>query len=265
MTVSAVRRTALITGASGGFGADFAKLFAQDGYDLVLIARSGEKLRQLAQELETKHTIRATVMTQDLSHPAAPQQVFEALQQAGIQVDVLVNNAGFANYGLFHELDVEKEMELVQLNVATLVHLTRLLLPGMVERKNGRILNVASTAAFQPGPLMANYYASKAYVLSFSEAIANELEGSGVTVTALCPGPTRTGFQARAAMQDSKLVQGGLMDSMTVVKQGYDGLMAGKTLVVPGISNWVGTVLPRFVPRKMATRFVRNLQERRGH
>ncbi len=180
-------------------------------------------------------------------------------------MDVLVNNAGFASYGLFHELDMNKELELVQLNVKTLVHLTRLFLPGMEKRGRGRVLNVASTAAFQPGPLMANYYASKAYVLSFSEALANEMEGTGVTVTCLCPGPTRTGFQDRAAMQESKLVQGGLMDSMAVAKQGYAGLMAGQTIVVPGLQNWIGTLLPRFVPRKLATQLVRNLQERRRH
>lgn len=263
--MSTTRPTALITGASGGFGADFAQLFAQDGHDLVLTARSEGKLKQLAQELESQYGIRALVIAQDLTDAAAPQHIFEQLQTAGVQVDVLVNNAGFASYGLFHELDMNREMELVQLNVKTLVHLTRLFLPGMVQRGRGRVLNVASTAAFQPGPLMANYYASKAYVLSFSEALANELEGTGVTVTCLCPGPTRTGFQDRAAMQESKLVQGGLMDSMTVAKQGYAGLMAGKTIVVPGFQNWIGTLLPRFVPRQIATRLVRSLQERRGH
>lgn len=263
--MSTIRPTALITGASGGFGADFARLFAQDGYDLVLIARSEGKLKQLAQELVSQHGIRALVIAQDLTAAAAPQQIFDQLQTAGVQVDVLINNAGFASYGLFHELDMNKELELVQLNVKTLVHLTRLFLPGMVQRGRGRVLNVASTAAFQPGPLMANYYASKAYVLSFSEALANELEGTGVTTTCLCPGPTRTGFQDRAAMQESKLVQGGLMDSMTVARQGYAGLVAGKTIIVPGFQNWIGTFLPRFVPRKMATRLVRNLQERRGH
>lgn len=263
--MSTIRPTALITGASGGFGADFARLFAQDGYDLVLIARSEGKLKQLAQELVSQHGIRALVIAQDLTAAAAPQQIFDQLQTAGVQVEVLINNAGFASYGLFHELDMNKELELVQLNVKTLVHLTRLFLPGMVQRGRGRVLNVASTAAFQPGPLMANYYASKAYVLSFSEALANELEGTGVTTTCLCPGPTRTGFQDRAAMQESKLVQGGLMDSMTVARQGYAGLVAGKTIIVPGFQNWIGTFLPRFVPRKMATRLVRNLQERRGH
>lgn len=263
--MSTIRPTALITGASGGFGADFARLFAQDGYDLVLIARSEGKLKQLAQELVSQHGIRALVIAQDLTAAAAPQQIFDQLQTAGVHVEVLINNAGFASYGLFHELDMNKELELVQLNVKTLVHLTRLFLPGMVQRGRGRVLNVASTAAFQPGPLMANYYASKAYVLSFSEALANELEGTGVTTTCLCPGPTRTGFQDRAAMQESKLVQGGLMDSMTVARQGYAGLVAGKTIIVPGFQNWIGTFLPRFVPRKMATRLVRNLQERRGH
>jgi len=258
-------KTALITGASGGIGYDLAKEFASHGYNVVLVARSKEKLEQLAQELRTTYGIQATVLTQDLGAPAAPQQIFDQLTQAGITVDVLVNNAGFASYGFFHEADTQKELDMIQLNVMALVYLTRLFLPGMVARRSGKILNVASTAAFQPGPLMAVYYATKAFVLSFSEAIANELKDSGVTVTALCPGPTESGFQARAAMEDSKLVQSGLMDSMTVAQAGYEGLMQGKTVVIPGLFNKVGAVAPRFVPRKMVTQVVRNMQERRSH
>lgn len=258
-------KTALITGASGGIGYDLAKEFASHGYHVVLLARSKEKLEQLAQELSKAYGIQATVLAQDLGAPAAPQQIFEQLEKAGITIDVLVNNAGFASYGFFHELDMQKELEMIQLNVMALVHLTRLFLPGMVARQSGKILNIASTAAFQPGPLMAVYYATKAFVLSFSEAIANELENTGVTVTALCPGPTESGFQARAAMEDSKLVQSGLMDSATVAKAGYEGLMQGKTVVIPGLFNKVGALAPRFVPRSMATRVVRNMQARRGH
>ncbi|MFN8488873.1 MAG: SDR family oxidoreductase [Caldilineaceae bacterium] len=260
-----LNQTALITGASGGIGYDLAKEFARHGYHLVLVARSKEKLNQLAQELTAAHGIQATVLTQDLGVSGAPQQIFDQIEKAGITIDALVNNAGFASYGLFYELDMQKELDMIQLNIMALVHLTRLFLSGMVSRRNGKILNVASTAAFQPGPLMAVYYATKAFVLSFSEAIANELEGTGVTVTALCPGPTESGFQARAAMEDSKLVQSGLMDAATVAKAGYEGLIQGKTVVIPGVLNQVLALAPRFSPRKMTTRVVRNMQERRGH
>ena len=258
-------KTALITGASGGIGYDLAKEFASNGYHVVLVARSKEKLEQLAQALAAKYSVKATVIAQDLGAIGAPQEIFNQLEKAGITVDALINNAGFASYGFFHELDTQKELDMIQLNVMALVHLTRLFLPGMVQRKNGKILNVASTAAFQPGPLMAVYYATKAFVLSFSEAIANELEGTGVTVTALCPGPTESGFQARAAMQDSKLVQSGMMDSMTVAKAGYEGLTQGKTVVIPGLFNKIGALAPRFTPRKLTARVVRTMQERRGH
>ena len=258
-------KTALITGASGGIGYDLAKEFAGHGYNLVLVARSKEKLGQLAQELTAAHGIKATVLAQDLGTPDAPQEIFNQLQKDELTVDVLVNNAGFASYGFFYDLDMQKELDMIQLNVMALVHLTRLFLPGMVQRKAGKILNVASTAAFQPGPLMAVYYATKAFVLSFSEAIANELEGTGVTVTALCPGPTESGFQARAAMQDSKLVQSGLMDAATVAKAGYHGLVHNQTVVIPGLFNKIGALAPRFTPRKLAARVVRTMQERRGH
>lgn len=259
------KQTVLITGASGGIGYDFAKEFASHGYDVVLVARNQAKLEQVAQELIAAHGIQATILAQDLNAAGAPQIIFDQLEQAGITIDVLVNNAGFASYGFFHELDLQKELDMVQLNVAVLVHLTHLFLPGMVARHQGKILNLASTAAFQPGPLMAVYYATKAFVLSFSEAIANELEGTGVTVTALCPGPTESGFQARAAMQDSKLVQNGLMDAATVAKDGYMGLLEGKTVIIPGLFNKIGAVAPRFVPRKLATHLVRTMQARRDH
>ncbi len=258
-------KTALITGASGGIGYDLAQEFAGHGYNVVLVARSKEKLEQLAQALVTKYGVEALVLAQDLGAPGAPQAIFNQMEKDGVTIDALINNAGFASYGFFHELDQQKELDMIQLNVMALVHLTRLFLPDMVQRKHGQILNVASTAAFQPGPLMAVYYASKAFVLSFSEAIANELEGTGVTVTALCPGPTASGFQARAAMQDSKLVQSGLMDAETVAKAGYQGLVSGQTIVIPGLFNKIGALAPRFTPRKLVARLVRTMQERRGH
>ncbi|MBE8968493.1 SDR family oxidoreductase, partial [Nostocales cyanobacterium LEGE 12452] len=177
------KQTALITGASGGIGYEFVKLFAQDGYNLVLVARSVDKLNKIADEFKKKFGIDVKVISKDLSNPSAPEEIFRELEQASINVDVLVNNAGFATYGLFNEIDLNAEMQLLQVNVLCLTHLTKLFLKGMVQRGSGKILNLASTAAFQPGPLMAVYYASKAYVLSFSEAIANELEGTGVSVT----------------------------------------------------------------------------------
>jgi uncharacterized protein len=258
-------QTALITGASGGIGLDFAKKFAQEGYNVILVARSKDKLTQLANDLGNQYKIEAQAIAMDLSDPGAPQALYDQLQASGVTVDVLVNNAGFASYGYFHELDTAKEMQMIQLNIATLTYLTRLFLPGMVERKNGKILNVASTAAFQPGPLMAVYYATKAYVLHFSEAIANELQGTGVTVTTLCPGPTESGFQERAAMTDSKLVQNGLMSSRAVVDAGYNALMAGKPVVIPGFMNRMMALTPRLFPRGMMTRLVRGVQERVGH
>ncbi len=257
--------TALITGASSGIGYDLAKEFASHGYNVVLVARSKDKLEQLAQELRATYGIKAVVLAQDLSAIGAPQTIFEQVEQSGVTVDILVNNAGFGSYGFFHELDVQKELEMIQLNTSALVYLTRLFLPGMVARHHGKILNVASTAAFQPGPLMAVYYATKAFTLHFSEAIANELEGTGVTVTVLCPGRTETGFEARAAMQESKLMQNGLMSSASVAKAGYAALMQAKTIIIPGFPNRMIVGLLRLMPRNMVTRFVRNVQERRTH
>ena len=175
---------------------------------------------------------------------------------------MLVNNAGFASYGLFNEIDLTSELQMMQVNVVCLTYLTKLFLKDMVKQGSGRILNLASTAAFQPGPLMAVYYATKAYVLSFSEAIANELEGTGVTVTALCPGPTESGFQQRAAMEDSKLVSGQkIMDAETVAKIGYRSLLEGKTVIIPGVKNKILAESVRFTPRKMVTKLVRSMQE----
>src|SRR5712691_8172351 len=199
------RKTALITGASFGIGQELAGIFAREGYNLVLVARTADKLRQLASELEKAHGTRSLILASDLAAPGAAAYIHDQTTRADITVDVLVNNAGFGQFGLFAENDLEECLQQIQLNVTTLTHLTRLYLPEMVARKSGRILNVASTAAFQPGPLMAVYYATKAYVLHFSEAIAEELRHSGVTVTALCPGPTETGFAAAADVGATRL------------------------------------------------------------
>ncbi|MDT5270976.1 MAG: uncharacterized protein QOH49_3162 [Acidobacteriota bacterium] len=257
--------TALVTGASGGIGEELARLFAADGHDLVLVARSGDKLARLAEELKEKHGVAARVLAADLARPEAPREIFEELSAGGVTVDALVNNAGFGTYGLFAETDLKSELELLQVNVVALTHLSKLFLPGMIARRRGYLMNVASTAAFQPGPLMAVYYASKAYVLSLSEALANECEGRGVRVSALCPGPTETGFVAAAGMGDSKLFDRAVMDARTVALDGYRGLLAGKTIVIPGLRN---NLLARSIglfPRGLVTKVVRGIQEKRNN
>ncbi|MEO6192166.1 MAG: SDR family oxidoreductase [Thermoanaerobaculia bacterium] len=258
------RQTALITGASGGIGLELARLFAAGGYDLVLVARSTAKLEELAGELR-KQGGAVRVLAKDLAKPESPEEVFRELEAAGIAVDVLVNNAGFATYGPFVEIDLGRELEELQLNIVTLTHLTKKLLPGMLARRRGGVLNLASTAGFQPGPLMAVYYATKAYVISFSEALAEELSGTGVTVSALCPGPTATGFQRQAGMEASKLFSGMLQvaDAAAVARAGYEGFRAGKRIVIPGLINKVGVQSIRISPRALATKMVKRMQERR--
>jgi hypothetical protein len=255
-------RTALITGASGGIGYELAKLFARDHHNLVLVARSASKLTQFADEMQRQFGIAATPIASDLSDPGAAQALFNQLQQANVPVDFLVNNAGYGVHGDFAQIPLSESLGQIQLNIEALTALTKLFLDPMLERRTGRILNVASTAAFQAGPLMAVYYASKAYVLSFSEALANELKPSGVTVTCLCPGPTETGFQERAAMGNSRLVKFGMMSAKSVALQGYRAMLAGKPLVIAGFRNWVVAESVRFAPRKMVTAVSRKLAEK---
>ena len=258
------RKTALITGASFGIGQELAGIFAREGHNLVLVARTADKLRQLASELEKAHGTRSLILASDLAAPGAAAYVHDQTSRADITVDVLVNNAGFGQFGLFAENDLEECMQQIQLNITTLTHLTRLYLPEMLARKSGRILNVASTAAFQPGPLMAVYYATKAYVLHFSEAIANELQGSGVTVTCLCPGPTVTEFHKRANMLSSRMLQFGAMDARTVAEDGYLALIAGKPVAISGFRNWLLAQSVRFSPRRLVIAIARKLQETRN-
>ncbi len=259
--LNAPTKTALITGASFGIGLELARIFAREGYNLVLVARSADKLRQLASELEKAHGTRSLILAVDLTEPGAPAYVLDQTTRADIQVDVLVNNAGFGQYGLFAENDLEDCLRQIQLNVTTLTHLTRLYLPEMIKRESGGILNVASTAAFQPGPLMAVYFATKAYVLHFSEALANELNGSGVTVTCLCPGATATEFHKRANATGMNLLKFGAMDARTVAEDGYRALMAGKPVVISGFKNWLLAQSGRFSPRRIVTAIARKTQE----
>ena len=255
--------TALVTGASSGIGLELVRLFARDGYHVALVARSEEKLQEIARDLELRMGATSTVVAADLADPTAPPEIRRRLEGQGLEVDVLVNNAGYGCYGLFVETDAVDELKMIQVNVAALTQLTKLFLPGMLRRKRGAVLNVASTAAFQPGPLMAVYYATKAYVLHFSEALANELQGTGVTVTALCPGPTKTGFQAGAKMEESRLARGPwVMDAARVARAGYDGVRRGKGIVIPGLVNRLLAQSTRFTPRALVTRIVRGMQEK---
>ncbi|MFN7995696.1 MAG: SDR family oxidoreductase [Bryobacteraceae bacterium] len=249
---------ALITGASGGIGEELARIFTARRQDVVLVARGREKLEALSRELSTAHGVQAHVLAADLTDPACPGEVFRTVEEQGLTIDVLVNNAGFGARGAFADLDYEVQGRMIQLNITTLTHLTRLFLPGMLERRTGKILNVASTAAFFPGPLMAVYYASKAYVVSFSEALAEEVRGTGVTVTALCPGATKTNFANVAGNAHSPLFKNA-MDAQAVALAGYDGLMAGERMVVPGSSNKMTVFSSRLAPRAMLAKITRKL------
>jgi short-subunit dehydrogenase len=256
------RKTALITGASGGIGYELAKLFARDQYNLVLAARSGNKLAELAGDLERRFSVSVKTVALDLASPLSPQFLFDQLQREHIAVDILVNNAGYGKFGEFAKVSLEECLGQINLNISALTALTKLFLPAMQERAFGRIMNVASTAGFQPGPLMAVYYASKAYVISLSEALANELKGSGVTVTCFCPGATDTGFATRAGNDKTRLFkQLAPMEVKTVALDGYRGLMKGKTLVISGMKNWLVAESVRFAPRKAVTAISRWITE----
>jgi short-subunit dehydrogenase len=249
----------LVTGASGGIGLELARVFAGHGYNLVLTARRAAKLNEAAKELR-ELGITVDVVPADLARAEAPGEIFRALQERGIKINVLVNNAGFATYGLFAETELQDELDLITVNISALTQLTKLFLPSLIEQRDGYVMNVASTAAFQPGPFMAVYYASKAYVLSFSEALANELEGTGVGVTALCPGLTESGFQERAKMHSSRLAKGPLMDARTVAEAGYAAMVKGETIVIPGRPARMFARLVRFLPRATAANLVRRAQ-----
>jgi uncharacterized protein len=257
------KHTTLITGASGGIGYELAKFFANDHYNLVLVARSGGKLTQFADELQRQFGVSVKPVALDLTAAPAPQFLFDQLLREGVVIDILVNNAGYGALGEFAQIPLEEDLGQIHLNVTALTHLTKIFLGPMLERRSGKILNVASTAGFQPGPRMAVYYATKAYVISFSEALANELQGTGVTVTCLCPGATDTGFAERAGNDQTRLFkQLRPMDAKTVARDGYGGLMAGKTLVISGFRNWLIAESVRFSPRKLVTAVSRRILDK---
>ncbi len=256
-------RVALITGETSGIGLELANLLARDRHDLVLVARNADRLDAVAADLRERFGGQVTTIVKDLAQPTAVEEIVVHLRRGRTAVHVLVNNAGYATYGPFAETNLQDELAMMRVNMLAVTHLTRLLLPEMLERRDGKILNLASTAAFQPGPLMAVYYATKAYVLSFSQAVAEEVRGSGVTITALCPGPTATGFQKRAAMDATRVFSGRkIMDAATVAEAGYAGMLRGKAVVIPGRRNRVLAEANRLLPRAFVTRVVHHAQER---
>jgi len=265
MSKSSEGKTALVTGASSGIGYELAKCFARDGYNLVLVARSTDELRKIAAQLTSEHGISVKVISKDLSTPMSPQEIFDEVQADRIGIDILVNNAGFGTYGTFCNTNLKDELEMMQVNMVSPTHLIKLFLPGMIARGHGRILNVASMAAFQPGPLLAVYCASKSYVLSFSEALAEELRGTGVTVTALCPGPVRTGFAKRARTEKTRAMVRSLLNKVweanEVAAVGYNGLMKGKTIVITGKKYIISAFIVRCLPRKLARKSARKIME----
>lgn len=255
--------TALITGASAGIGAELARVFAAHGHNVVLVARRRDALEALAGQLEGKHGITATVIVDDLGDPHAPDRIFAALRDARIDVDVLVNNAGFGLGGEFSETPIEREMEMVQVNVTSLMQLTKLFTAPMMKRRSGYVMNVASTAAFFPGPGLSVYYATKAFVLSFSEAIAEELARAGVVVSCLCPGPTETEFMAVARVNRPRLFDTNVADARDVAEFGYRALMAGVRVAVPGATNKLLIRAKHLVPRRLVARVISKLNESR--
>ncbi|HEU4828299.1 MAG TPA: SDR family oxidoreductase [Gemmatimonadales bacterium] len=257
--------TALVTGASAGIGRELARLLAQGGFGLILTARDESRLQQLAAELRERWSVAVTVIPCDLSVASGAGTLAADIEAAGLEVDLLVNNAGMGAAGSFADVPLERQLALLQLDIVSLTELTHRFLPAMLARRRGRILNVASTAAFQPGPYLASYYASKAYVLSLSEALAEETRGTGVTVTALCPGPTRTEFFARASMRESRLARNAVMEAAEVAAAGYAGMMRGDRIVVPGAGNRVLAALVRIAPRGIVTRVVARLNRTRQH
>jgi short-subunit dehydrogenase len=254
-------KTALVTGAASGLGYEFAVLLAKDSYNLILIDIDSENLEGTKKELESLYQTQVTILVKDLSTAEIADEIYKEIQDKSI--DVLINNAGFGLFGTFSKTKWQRESAMLHLHIMTTTHLTKLLLNGMVERGKGRILNISSLAAFQPGPLMAIYYASKAYILSFSEAIANELKGTGVTVTVLCPGQTKTSFQQVVSKQncDNK-ISFNMACPVQVAKYGYNAMMQGKTVVVPGFFNKFLSKLPRLMPRKTSASIVRKIQEK---
>jgi short-subunit dehydrogenase len=246
---------ALITGGSAGIGAALAEVFAGQGHDLILVSRNRDKLEARGRDIQQKFGVQVTCLAEDLADPAGARRLHEAVSERKLDVHYLVNNAGVGLYGKFATTDLDAELKMIQLNVASVVDLTKRFLPAMIERRSGRMLNVASLAAFVPGPWMSVYFATKAFLLSFSQATDYELRPSGITVTALCPGPTESEFKARAGSQRSRLFQSFVMDAAPVARVGYDAMMKGQVVAVPGLQNKVIPAVTRLVPRALMAQF----------
>jgi short-subunit dehydrogenase len=258
-----MKNTALITGASNGIGLELAKTHASKGGDLVLVARNKSKLDELKSELEKQFGVSVYTIGKDLSAINSAQEVFEETNMHNIQIDYLINNAGFGDFGMFTETDWDKELQMINLNITTLTLFTKLYLKEMVKRKSGKIMNVASTAAFQSGPTMSVYCATKAYVLSFTEAVSNEVSDKGITVTALCPGATETGFQTAGGMDESKLFKGKKLPSAKqVADYGYKSMIKGKTVAIHGIMNYIMSNSIRFMPRAIVLKVSRKILDK---
>lgn len=254
----------LITGASSGIGLELARVCAQHKHDLILVARSQESLKALAAEIQEVSNVKVEVIPLDLSLWGSATQLFETVKERQWQVDTLINNAGIGDHGLFAKSSFKKQTEMIQLNITSLTELTHLFITPMIKRKEGKILNVASTAAFQPGPLMSVYYATKSYVLSFSEALAEELKETGVTITALCPGPTESGFYKAANLSNIALLKMmKLPSSKDVAEYGYDEMMKGNVIAVHGFKNLMLVQASRFFPRSVVRKIIKNIQSKR--
>lgn len=255
-----MKNTALITGASNGIGLELAKIHASKGGDLVLVARNKSKLDELKIELENQFKITVYTIGKDLSETNAAQDIYNETNKQNIQIDYLINNAGFGDFGMFAESDWNKELKMINLNITSLTHFTKLYLQDMVKRRSGKIMNVATTAAFQSGPTMAVYCATKAFVLSFSEAVSNEVSNKGITITSLCPGATETGFQAAGGMEESELFKGKkLPAAKEVAEYGYAAMMKGKVVAIHGIMNYIMSNSIRFIPRAMVLKVSRKI------
>lgn len=254
-------KTALITGGTSGIGYELAKLFAKDQFNLVIIARNLERLQSVKNELEDQHNIQVKILSKDLTKHESAEEIYDELKQQKWNIDVLVNNAGFGSYGPFDQIDLQHELAMLHVNIVTLTHLTKLFIRDMKSNNSGKILNLSSTAGFMPGPLMAVYFASKSYVLLFSEALDRELKGTGISVSALCPGVVPTNFQKTAQNEHYRLMKGRLMSPEKVAEIGYKGLMKEKTVIIPGIDNKILSFILRFSPRKWVTFVVKKLQE----
>jgi len=258
-------KSVLITGATTGIGYELAKLFAKDKFDIIIIARNEVKLKETAAVLQNEFNVKVKFISKDLSEKDSAKEIFNELKNENISPDVLVNNAGFGSHGAFSESDPENDIDMINLNITSLVILNRLFLTDMIKKNSGKIMNVASTAAFQPGPYMAVYYATKAFVLSFSEAVSEELSGTNVTVSCLCPGPTETEFQYRAGIKETKMMNRRNFTVMTaeeVAITGYKKIMKGKRIIIPGFTNKAGAFFVKLFPRKIISKITRSLNSK---